>query len=157
MIKRALNGQFAGVGTIEERVWAKVSLGDGCWEWQGAKHQGYGVVAVSRIRKRRVHRLIYEMVYGPIPTGLQIDHLCRNRSYVRPDHLQVVTSKENTLRGHGPSALNASKSRCHVGHPFDRLHTYIDKFGKKHCRACAKNRRQVKRRERELLGRSSDG
>jgi hypothetical protein len=95
--------------TAEDRFWAKVKkdgpvpgyapqLG-GCWLWTGAKHAlGYGQ---QRIDWRIVpaHRFSYELLVGPIPEGLQIDHLCRVPSCVRPSHLEPVTHRENGLRG----------------------------------------------------------
>lgn len=71
----------------------------------------------------RAHRLVYELLVGPIPDGLQLDHLCRNRGCVRPDHLEPVTRRTNILRGTGPSAIHARKTQCPHGHPYDRTVT----------------------------------
>lgn len=82
----------------------------GCWNWTGTLSKGYGVMKVHS-RSTRVHRLMYEVFVGPIPEGLVIDHLCKNKQCVNPEHLEAVTSRENTLRGDGPTAINARKSK----------------------------------------------
>lgn len=135
--------------TVEQRFWAKVdkdgpapearpNLGP-CWLWSAAKwRNGYGVF--NDVGSRYAHRFAYAMLVGPIPDGLTIDHLCRVRRCVRPEHLEAVTGKVNTLRGEGPSAKQARKTECHAGHPFDLFNTYIDRRGRRHCRACQRAR-----------------
>jgi len=71
---------------------------DGCWLWQGASAHGYGVVRVAGSLKK-LHRLSYELMVGDIPTGYDIDHLCRVRNCINPEHLEPVTRAENTRRG----------------------------------------------------------
>lgn len=88
----------------------------GCWVWQKAKdRQGYGFIKVNGFQWR-AHRLSYHLCIGSIPEGMTIDHLCRNSSCVRPDHLEAVSNKENVLRGVGISANNARKTHCKRGH-----------------------------------------
>ena len=84
------------------------------------------------------HRAYYERYVGPIPEGLVIDHLCRNRRCVNPTHLEPVTSAENNLRGLGPGAVNRRKKACHRGHAFTPENTYHPPSDPKHrmCRAC---------------------
>lgn len=117
---------------------------NGCWLWQGKKDNlGYGRYG----KQYRAHRWSYEYHKGPIPEGLQIDHLCRNRACVNPDHLEAVTKKENTLRSLAPTAINARKTHCYKGHPFDERNTYVTPEGWRTCRAC-KNEKHRRRRTR---------
>lgn len=84
---------------------AKVDVtADGCWAWKGAKTPtGYGVVSIER-RARKAHRYSYLHLVGPVPDGLVLDHLCRNRACVNPAHMEPVTQRTNVLRGNSPSA-----------------------------------------------------
>ena len=81
--------------TLERRFWAKVEKTDYCWVWTAAKNsRGYGTIAVLS-RTRYAHRVSYWFANGAIPDGFEIDHKCRNRACVNPDHLRAVTSKQN--------------------------------------------------------------
>ena len=84
----------------------------------------------------RAHQWAYRTEVGPVPPGLQLDHLCRNPLCVNPKHLEVVTQGVNVLRGVGPSAINAAKTHCIRGHLFDKANTRITKYGHRQCRAC---------------------
>ena len=107
------------------------SLGE-CIEWQGPQHTaGYGLN-----RGRYAHRLAWEVAHGPIPTGMQIDHLCRNRLCVKVEHLDLVTHAENLRRGTGFSARNARKTHCVRGHEFTPENTMMKSSGSRTCRAC---------------------
>lgn len=108
----------------------------GCQEWTGAKYSnGYGKVTAQG-RVVLVHRLSYELNVGPIPEGLVIDHLCRNRACIEPSHLEAVPQRTNLLRGEGPSAVNAQKTQCPKGHAYDAINTRVSPSGKRVCRLC---------------------
>jgi hypothetical protein len=121
---------------LPERFWTKVRRAStGCWEWTaGTTARGYGIFQADG-RSQRAHRVAYEALVGPIADSLVIDHLCRTRHCVRPDHLEPVTLKENVLRGTGLTAQNRLKTHCPNGHPYDEANTRIRR-GRRECRAC---------------------
>lgn len=129
-----------------DRFLDKIRDGEGgCWEWTGhIKPNGYGQVRVGN-RKHNVHRLAYEVLVGPIPPGLVIDHLCRNRRCLRPDHLEPVSQRVNVLRGEGPAARNARSTHCVRGHTFDAVNTYVRPNGSRDCRSCNADRNRRRR------------
>ncbi|WP_292915005.1 HNH endonuclease signature motif containing protein [Nitrosomonas sp.] len=119
-----------------EKLWQRFEpASDGCWLWTGAmQNAGYGSYGKP---SRLAHRLMYELLVEPIPAGLVIDHLCRNRRCVNPAHMEVVTLAENVLRGESPPARNARKKVCPVGHAYDAENTYIvPSTGHRQCLAC---------------------
>ena len=121
--------------TTYERFIEKIVETDGCWIWTSSVVRGYGTFAVQTRKDVKAHRLAYEMWVGPIPEGLQIDHLCDNKLCVNPDHLKPATARENTLRSNNPAAQNARKTHCKRGHEFTPENTYMDKH-MRNCRKC---------------------
>ena len=123
----------------------------GCWGWRGyVTNEGYTLIAYPEEGLSIVgHRLSYELHKGPIPDGLTVDHLCRNRTCTNPDHLEAVPFAVNVLRGVGPTAINAAKTHCKHGHPFDEENTYTrPKSGNRDCRKCIADRiRKSKQRK----------
>ncbi len=118
---------------------AKVKIiPSGCWDYMGTKgNNGYGCLWHDG-HSTFAHRFAYQLFVGPIPEGLEIDHLCRNRKCVNPDHLETVTKKENLLRGIGFGAINARKTHCPNGHAYDTSNTRYDYRGYRYCRACSR-------------------
>jgi hypothetical protein len=133
-------------GSPDDRFWAKVErrAADECWPWRGAGNgHGYGHV----LRERRTvpaHRVAYELVVGPIPTGLTLDHLCRNRLCVNPAHLEPVTHRVNTLRGCGPAARRATVTHCPYGHAYTPENTYVSRRNQRECRTCRTQRSRMR-------------
>lgn len=135
---------------LVERLMGKVRHDDsGCWTWTGATtRNGYGKIGCGSTGQdpmRYVHRLSYELNIGPIPAGLVIDHLCRNRLCVNPAHLEAVTIGENVLRGEGITATHARRTSCQRGHPFSGDNLKIEGDGGRRCLACQKANRLAKR------------
>ncbi len=141
-----------------DRFWEKVSLPDSadpelCWLWVGAITTGYGVIGVDG-RKQYAHRLSYRDAKGEIPPGLEIDHLCRNTSCVRPAHLEAVTHRENVSRGKGPGAEHGRRTHCSRGHLLggDNIVSPSDVRGFRNCKACvAKRSRDYSKKYPERL------
>lgn len=120
------------------KFWPKVRKTETCWMWTGAPNSdGYGHIG-DRGRTVAAHRWVYETEVGPIPEGLEIDHLCRVRLCVNPAHLEAVPKKVNCLRGESPTAINARKTHCPHGHPYDEENTLWTTDGHRQCITCRK-------------------
>lgn len=126
-----------GPAAAAERFWEKVEKGDGCWLWQGATDGGarYGSFLYEG-RVQRAHRVSLALAGTTVPDDMDVDHLCRVTLCVRPDHLEVVTHRTNVLRGESLQAINATKTHCPAGHPYDEANTYVMPGGGRACRAC---------------------
>lgn len=135
-----------------DRFFSKVSgqSGDGCWLWTGALRYGYGHFRVGGRQGRRemAHRFAYEKLIGPIPSGLDLDHLCRVRNCVNPRHLEPVTRKTNILRGESHLAQQARRLECIHGHALQGENLYVTPQGRRQCKECRRTslRRLYRRR-----------
>lgn len=113
----------------------------GCWIYTGAlTKKGYGQITSGTKREGnyknyRAHKLSYEYFVSPIPENLVLDHKCRVRSCVNPDHLEIVTQKVNIHRGEGTAGKNIRKTHCIRGHEFTLENTQVESKGR-HCKAC---------------------
>lgn len=129
---------------LPERFWEKVDATGDCWEWTASTVYGYGQFWMNGTRWR-AHRLACEFLTGQqIPADKQIDHLCRNKACVNPDHLEVVTQRENIMRSYGVTARNARATHCKRGHSLAPDNVYIHD-GRRVCKECAQARRDRRR------------
>jgi hypothetical protein len=137
---------------LDAWFWSRIQpLESGCWEWTGTRwRDGYGAIRLDG-RQQRAHRIIYELLVGPIPAGLVPDHLCRNHWCVNPLHIEPVTNRENTKRGYRARGYDI---RCAKGHLFTEANIYWRK-DRAHpvrecvaCRLAAKNRQRARDRQR---------
>lgn len=130
---------------LEERFWEKVQRGspDECWPWKASKSAlGYGwFKGQNEGEALAPHRVAYEFLVGPIPAGLELDHLCRNPSCVNPNHLEPVTHAENMAR-----SAKARQTHCIHGHEFTPENTYRNANGTRACRACNRERARKTRK-----------
>lgn len=136
-------GRYAPRGRyapLWDRLWAKVVVEGDCWRFTGGLKNGYGQIRDDAGVLRRAHRAAYELLVGAVPAGMDLDHLCRNRACVNPDHLEVVTRLVNLLRGDGWVGRNARKAACLRGHPLSGPNLYITREGWRQCRTCKRAR-----------------
>jgi hypothetical protein len=138
---------------VAERFFSLVDKTDGCWPWKGyTTRHGYGMftVASNPTRSRPAHRVSWSLAGRPLKSGYHLDHLCRVRNCVNPDHLEQVTPAVNNFRGESPAAQNRRKTHCQHGHEFDLINTIYAKNGQRQCRACYLNKgRKQQRRATE--------
>jgi len=139
--------------TDVSEVFAHVTFDpNGCWTWDRARTKaGYGEANLNG-RIVLVHRILYTRVHGDIPDHLELDHLCRNRACCNPFHLELVTHRENVLRGESPPARLARATHCIAGHEFTPENTIYIQGGRR-CRECKMQRdRESYRRRFGLRG-----
>lgn len=134
--RRQTDMYLALLSTLGERFCSKVLFSPGCWTWQaGRDAKGYGKFWNGQM-KARAHRVAYEAFAGAIPDGLQIDHLCRNRACIRPDHLEPVTARVNVLRGVSPKAVAHVTGICVSGRHHLAGDNVLPNGHWRRCRAC---------------------
>ena len=108
-----------------------------CWLWTAARNaSNYGVFYPQTDVAIMAHRWAYEFCVGPIPEGLEIDHLCRTHNCVYPWHLEPVTHRVNQHRGMSFSGVNSRKTHCDNNHPLSGDNLYIEVGGGRRCIAC---------------------
>jgi hypothetical protein len=133
-----------GDSRLPERFWDKTAPCpmSGCWLWTASwTVHDYGHCSRKEDgvwRSRVAHKVAYEALVGPVPTGLVLDHLCRVRPCCNPLHLEAVTQRENVLRGAGLAAANALKTSCPAGHSYADSGVYVYPNGKRKCRVCTR-------------------
>lgn len=126
--------------TIAERFFTKIEYGE-CWEWVASRSpEGYGRFNDGSPSPAYAHRWAYEFLVGPIPKGLELDHLCRVRHCVRPEHLEPVTHRENDVRGMAPTMVTRRSGVCKRGH----VYTPAPNGSGRTCKVCRdeRNRRR---------------
>jgi hypothetical protein len=139
---------------ISLRLWRKVKITTpkDCWLWAGGTNgNGYGVIGRGgrALGQTYVHRVAWELEHGPIPDGLEIDHLCHVRLCVNPGHLAVVTHAENNRRSPTVSTMHANQTHCVRGHPYDEANTYRPPGApqSRRCRICDAERESRRTRD----------
>ena len=145
---------MSDLGQMLPRFQSKVRVdGNGCWLWTGSLNLGgYGLF--KRPSPERVgvaHRYAYEVLVGPIPEGLNLDHLCRVRNCVNPRHVEPVTQRENIMRGESIVARAAAATHCPSGHPYAGDNVYVNQQGYRYCRACRRAHTAATRRRNRAI------
>lgn len=103
-------------------IFGQSEITDSCWLWMGSMYNnGYGKIGKTGYM---VHRIAYELLKGEVPTNMCLDHLCKQRNCINPEHLEIVTLVENVMRGESQHAKNARKTHCKSGHEFTDENTY---------------------------------
>lgn len=132
---------------IIKRLFTRIEINDKhiinntpCWEWQGYYAAEYSSIYHAH-KQYKAHRLMYELFVEIIPEKLVCDHLCRNTKCVNPCHIEIVTNRENVLRGFSPIAMQARQTHCKNGHEFSPANTYLTKKGSRTCKTCQKQKR----------------
>ena len=138
---------------LEQRMWKYIEPepNSGCWLWIGYQTpRQYGRILVDG-HSRFAHRIAYALWKGPLTPDLTIDHLCRVHSCVNPAHLELVTQRENVLRGNAKAALLAQQTHCQHGHPLEGEFIYRRK-NRRICRVCCNAYHRVRYHRRRAAG-----
>lgn len=133
--------------TLKQRFLAKIKKENGCWVWTASKVKtklSYGQIWDGE-RLQLSHRVSYQIYKGKIPKGMTIDHMCRNTLCVNPEHLRVLSLRDNILAGDGPTAKNYRKKFCVHGHPLKPGNFKKTKYGRI-CRTCSNAQNRKRRR-----------
>lgn len=126
----------------------KINKTDTCWLWTASLDtHGYGHVSYGG-KLRLAHRLLYELLKGPIPDGCVLDHICRTRHCVNPDHLRPMSAAQNNSRELAVSFWS-QKTHCPKGHEYTPENTYIEVYGARRCRQCQRDKSARQRREQK--------
>ena len=142
---------------VVERMLTKFDIdwGTVCWNWTASTNGRYGVIRTPDRGGQVAHRVMWEETVGLVPEGLELDHLCKNKLCVNPDHLEPVTRAENIRRGTAHDKAReyfAAITHCRYGHEYDEANTAYytsEGYRKRHCRACSR------RRSREAVARKA--
>ena len=142
-------------GPLPPSFWARVEKTKTCWLWTGGRSTGgYGYYYAPTHDRRLAHRVAYESLVGPIPAGLQIDHLCRNRACVNPEHLEPVTQQENLLRGALARRPREHPDDCPYGHRMTGENLILTPW--RACRECVLARQRAYNRKRGRVADSAE-
>jgi len=140
------NTFYKKYGSLKTRFISRIKkLDSGCWQWIGTIDisNGYGRLSYKH-KEFMAHRVSYNLHRGEIEKGLVIDHLCKNKWCVNPEHLEPVTIGENVLRGDGITARNLKKTHCPYGHEYIGKNLYINPRGNRVCRQCIRNGSRIR-------------
>ena len=144
------NNQFTFKSDIERFMsYVEQITESGCWLWLGPLENGYGRFQING-KQIRMPRAAWLVLRGPIPAGLEPDHLCRVRCCVNPDHMELVTHLENVRRGKAGKRM-LERTHCPKGHPYAGENLIIRTTGARRCRECSRLSDEERRRKRGVL------
>ena len=130
--------------SVEQRFFDKVTYTPTCWIWHAAQDgHGYGHFYYQG-KVRKAYWAAYVMQVGPVPSGLELDHICRVQLCVNPLHLEPVTKQENMRRGYWPPMVSSRRDCCEQGHAYTPENLYVASTGHRYCRTCKRERWNLK-------------
>jgi len=139
-------GRAEGQLSPDERFAERIMPAESCEIWVGNMNaNGYGRISVGG-KHVLAHRYAWERANGPVPDGMELDHLCRNHACVRLSHLEPVVHRVNVLRGEAHCAVVVRTGVCKRGHSYDEQNTHVGPDGKRYCRACRAMRARAYRK-----------